>query len=436
MTNQNPEPRLRAGTAIRRITPPISGAMGGFGFRKHGSEGIRDDLYVRCLWLEHNDQRLLIIAFDLAAVSCNTVREWKEEISLLYGLKPNEVLINLSHTHSGPLVIERFYNTNMDVAYMSLLRSRLLEAVAEASYLEDGCSMAYGRREIQFGICRRRPDGQGGVKWAPYPDGYVDRDLPVLQVSDRLGNPLCVLFCAAAHPSLYADYLISADYPGVACRLVEQALGGRVMSIFLQGSAGDTKVNVNVDMTNGTWTRASSLTVQRAGRILADGVLQVLSEDMRPVYPSLSCNLAMVQLPVALPDDAQAYYAKMRISGIGHSQVWADYHMARLRRGEHIANTIACPLHGIRLAADIYILAVGGELTGGLAQVLRRGLQLPDLIMLGYSNGAVGYLPNAAMLAEGGYEPERSVYQGTVLPAPFTPEIDEVLLNASKTILH
>ena len=55
----------------------------------------------------------------------------------------------------------------MDVAYV-IASFSLTEAVAEASYLEDGCSMAYGRREIQFGICRRRPDGQGGVKWAPY----------------------------------------------------------------------------------------------------------------------------------------------------------------------------------------------------------------------------------------------------------------------------
>ena len=76
----------------------------------------------------------------------------------------------------------------------------------------------------------------------------------------------------------------------------------------------------------------------------------------------------MVQLPVALPDDAQAYYAKMRISGIGHSQVWADYHMARL--GMVYRQHNRGPLHGIRLAADIYILAMGGELTGGLAIVL------------------------------------------------------------------
>ena len=82
MTNQNPEPRLRAGIAIRHNATDrwrygwiwFSQAR----FRRHMRRFICTVPLV-----EHNDQRLLIIAFDLAAVSCNTVRNG-EEISFLW----------------------------------------------------------------------------------------------------------------------------------------------------------------------------------------------------------------------------------------------------------------------------------------------------------------------------------------------------------------
>ena len=54
-----------------------------------------------------------------------------------------------------------------------------------------------------------------------------------------------------------------------------------------------------------------------------------------------------------------------------------------------------------------------------------RGQVLP----LGYSNGMVGYVPVAHQIHEGGYEARDSApYFG--LPAPFTPELEEVIKAA------
>ena len=97
---------ISAGTGKRRITPPIGVAMGGFAFRDRGCEGIRDDLYVRSLWLEGPAGRLLILSLDLVSIDLETIADWKAEIRERWNLAEHQILVNETHTHSGPLVVK------------------------------------------------------------------------------------------------------------------------------------------------------------------------------------------------------------------------------------------------------------------------------------------------------------------------------------------
>jgi hypothetical protein len=70
--------------------------------------------------------------------------------------------------------------------------------------------------------------------------GPMDPEIGVLRVDRNDGRPLAVVFNFAGHP--YGGVPsggVTADFPGFACRVIEEALGHGVVALFLQGAAGD-----------------------------------------------------------------------------------------------------------------------------------------------------------------------------------------------------
>src|SRR5580704_14759387 len=91
----------RAGIARIDITPPIGHEMGGYAARKHGSTGIHDPLYATVLVIESGANSIALVTCDLRSFVSTRVGQLAAE---RYGIKTT--LINVSHTHSGPLTWE------------------------------------------------------------------------------------------------------------------------------------------------------------------------------------------------------------------------------------------------------------------------------------------------------------------------------------------
>jgi hypothetical protein len=72
------------------------------------------------------------------------------------------------------------------------------------------------------------------------PFGPVDPEVGVIKVEDTNGQPRAVIMNYACHADVVCqNYAVSADYPGVACRKVEEAFGTNVLCLFVQGAAGN-----------------------------------------------------------------------------------------------------------------------------------------------------------------------------------------------------
>jgi neutral ceramidase len=433
---------MKVGTAMRRITPPIGTPMGGFAFRQHGSEGIRDDLFVRCLWLEDpSGFRIVILALDICTLDFNTVEQWKQEMHRRWGLLPEQILINTSHTHSGPVAGRRIYLPEEPAeSYMDVLRKRVMEAVDEAAYLEDQCSMYFGRCEISIGVSRRAPEGQG-VKWAPNPGGHIERGLSVLTLKDRFDQPICIIFSVAAHPSIMQDYFITSEFPGAACRRLTQKIGGRCMPMFLQGAAGDVKTVINVDFQNNSWIKGTYQHVERTGSVIAEAVLQVLAERSKPIANSCKSASVWAELPLGLPADPadypQFYRDYPRFAPNAPVDKWADYWLNRFRQEGRLPKTVSCPVQVLRFGEDTDFIAFGGELTSGLTKQIKAALpQTTNAAFLGYSNGMIGYLPTEQMVREGGYESVEAIVYSRRLPAPYGAGLEQSLIDAVAACLR
>lgn len=67
-----------------------------------------------------------------------------------------------------------------------------------------------------------------------------EREIGVIRFDRPDGRPLALLFHYGCHPLLgVPDGRVTANFPGIACRRIEEALGEGATALFLQGCGGD-----------------------------------------------------------------------------------------------------------------------------------------------------------------------------------------------------
>src|SRR5262245_38324847 len=95
---------LKAGAAETVITPPLGIDLTGFGGRPGSATGVHSDLYARALVLESGADRLAIVSLDVLGLDPDLVSRTRALVEAATGIPGERVLLNSSHTHSGPAV--------------------------------------------------------------------------------------------------------------------------------------------------------------------------------------------------------------------------------------------------------------------------------------------------------------------------------------------
>ena len=126
-----PKSSWKAGTAKVKITPEESMWMAGYAFRDHPSEGKLTDLWAKALVLEDaQGKRAVMISTDLVAIRQVISEPVRNRIEKQFGLNRSQILINASHTHSGP-------ETRTELHIVTLKKSELDKIDRYAKKLED-----------------------------------------------------------------------------------------------------------------------------------------------------------------------------------------------------------------------------------------------------------------------------------------------------------
>ena len=157
-----------------------------------------------------------------------------------------------SHTHSEPQKAGRSFTAGNP--YVSYYEDQIIRAVGIAVKNLFPARVAAGRKTFpQLGFNRLliREDGHARESWFSddhytsenperIPFGPVDPEVGVIRIEDLQGNPRVILMNYACHADIVCNnYAISADYPGVACRKVEEAFDNKVNCLFIQGAGGN-----------------------------------------------------------------------------------------------------------------------------------------------------------------------------------------------------
>ena len=81
------------------------------------------------------------------------------------------------------------------------------------------------------------------------------------------------------------------------------------------------------------------------------------------------------------------------------------------------------------------MIALGGEVVVDYALRIMREFPRTRMIVAGYSNDVMAYIPTAAMLKEGGYEPVQSMMYYE-LPSPFADDVEDRVMAGVRDVLR
>ena len=93
----------KAGIARTVITPEQSLWMAGYGSRDHESEGTLHDLWAKALVLQDADgNKGVLVTTDILGYTKEMADKIRDAAKEKYGLAKSQIILNASHTHSGP----------------------------------------------------------------------------------------------------------------------------------------------------------------------------------------------------------------------------------------------------------------------------------------------------------------------------------------------
>ncbi|MGE0104093.1 MAG: neutral/alkaline non-lysosomal ceramidase N-terminal domain-containing protein [Blastocatellales bacterium] len=419
---------MKAGLAKAVITPDSPLWMAGYAARTKPAEGKLQELHAKALAIEDSaGNRLVIVSSDILGFPRKTADKITAEAGRRYGLGREAILLNSSHTHSGPVLRDSLagaYDLQKDQIdaidrYTSRLEEQVVELIGKALADLAPARVSYGVGEAAFAMNRRKitPDG---VVNSPNPGGIVDRSVPVLKVESPNGKVRGILFGYACHNTTLTGEFNqwSGDYAGFAQEEIERS---GTTALFLMGCGADVN----------PYPRSKLELAQQHGRDLAGAVESVMKGKMSEVSGPIRAAFDIVNLPFA-----PAPTKEMLTARLSHPNVFQQRHarrmLDRLEKDGRLASEYPFPVQVVRIGADFTLIALAGETATEYALRLKRELK-GRVWVAGYSNDVFAYVASARMFPEGGYEVvESMIYYDQ--PGPFLPVIEEKIIERAKAL--
>jgi hypothetical protein len=425
----------QAGWAEVEITPPLGIGLGGRGGPDTVAKKLLDPLFAQVLYLKDpKGTGFVLVSLDLIGLPHEFSDRIRTDIVNELGVKWNLVVLNASHTHSGPYMIRSLMAAvgpppQIEIDYFKFLEDKIVAATRAAAKKLQPVKVQVFQGTSDVGINRRGKNKLGKRGILPDANGPFDEKVWVMKLTSDTG-PAAVIFSYACHPVIvygYANAAISADFPGVARNAIRQALGEKTHAQFVQGFAGDVRPRVTADLEKGVFRPSKPVDLEKAGRDLAEAVLNT----MQSKGETLSLNIAGTADRPFLPRDKpppQEFFEKMREDALAATNTFrvavSDYWLQHYDSGEGFARGDVWSLGLVRLANKQWIVHSGGEPCVEWRAKISKWLSPLKIVTWGYSQEAKSYLPTESMLPEGGYEVLVSNEARASTPAPYAPGIE------------
>ena len=425
--SQNSLDEWKVGVARQNITPQYPTWMAGYAMRTSPSDGKLHDIWAKAITFEDaQGVRSVLITTDLLSIPKEFSELFKTKVKLKYGLEKSQIILNCSHTHSGPVVsraLHYIYPMTMNDweivdKYTKELEVNLLQLVDESME-----RLVPAKIYTQNGITRfqvnRRNNKEATLQNTTALNGPNDYAVPVIKVEGLDNNLIAIIFGYACHPTTLSINKFSGDYPGFAQIELEKLYPG-TMAMFFQGAGGDQ---------NPLPRRSIPLAIQY-GKQLASSVERVLSEEMIKQDSKLVTKYNEIDLPFDDPLSLEEFQEIAQ--GNDYQAKWAQGMIDDLNRNGRLRESYPFPIAYWKLG-DQEMFVLGGE------SVIAYSLKLKEIFgeqvfVMSYANDVMGYIPSEVILDEGGYEGDTAqrVYG---LPAKWDKNIETLIISGMKNMV-
>lgn len=395
------QPTWQAGFAKANITPEPGLWMAGYASRDHAAVGTMQDLWVKALALsDAQGHRAVLVTADLLGLPKAMYDGICGKLERQCGLARADIMLNSSHTHSGPVLRHALYDiyplddaqrARID-AYSAKLEDTFVETVAAAFKHLQPVAISVGASSAKIGANRRA--GRLGAAAQAGADRSVlaptDPTVPVVNVSSPDGGFRVIVFGYACHCTTLDIDQWNGDYAGFAQVNMEQRFPG-ANAMFVAGCGADQ----NPD------PRRSVEDCRTHGKTLADAVCRALEQPMTPVAPTLATAIALVDMPFG--EKPSVEYLKKTTEKKNYEARWAARLLDQIKSGTPLADSY--PTYPVQVwqFGSYRLIALGGEVVVDYVLRLRKLLG-PDTWVAGYTNDVMAYIPSHRVWQEGGYE--------------------------------
>lgn len=158
------EKSATAGAVSVDITPPPGMPMGGYSVMANRGQGFRTRIKARVVYInDGKGQSVALVQTDLTAASLLLQHEVAARVAEKTGLKPGDIAITASHSHSAPVNFfdNDFYNKHMSSGqwlepdFLEFAASRISAGIIQAYESRRPAKIATGKKDI-YGYNRNR----------------------------------------------------------------------------------------------------------------------------------------------------------------------------------------------------------------------------------------------------------------------------------------
>ncbi len=366
---------VMVGFAQSVITPPLPVQLAGHRGPRMAS-AVADDLHARAAVFSDGDTLYAIVACDLIWLPRRVVMYAKDLISRSAAVRPQNVMVTCTHTHSGPDTLDWYaFAAPIPQWWLDWLAHALASTVYRALHAMNECSMRRGEAEFAQAVNRRKMVGDV-VYRQPNDMGQVDRRMSVLSFAGASGV-IGGIVHAGMHPVvLGADStVVSGDWCGIMMNEMARRHGG--IWLFLNGVAGDNNPKL--------WSGGNSYdTLVACGHRAADDATAALAKAQAFAAPVVTARVA---------------------TGRYESQSHAYLTVEQDRRTREDAG-LQIDTQALRLGS-LTLVGLAGECVFDVGHKITSAVG--DCWVVSYANDYVGYLVTKAQYREGGYEPAASM---------------------------
>jgi len=385
---------------------------------EHLSEG---NLSARAMAVKNGEKTIVIVNVDVCGLNDTFTGLVKREIYQQNQIPASAIFINCTHTHFAPVTQNWLTwqepNQRPDSSYLYVtVRNGILNAIDNALKTMAPAELSFGRGKTDIGYNRTLKD---------HPELY-DSAVDVIKVDYTGKNTESYLFLAGCHPVFSTAgklcYTISANYPGVARKLIEERTGTS-NSLFLQGTAGDINPKDNGEYIT--------------GEKLSNEVIAVLDRPMTKIDGPITCYLDTINIPITpwTKEEIMTYRAENSDKPgdiVAEKNVkWCDL-MFKNYNEDTMPHSMPVYINTINIG-NWKLVGFSRETTTGYSFGVKNLWPDKLISVAGYTNDVSSYLPTHMHIEQGRYEGKDSFFwygQPNVFPM----NIEEIILNKIKSL--